>query len=98
LENDIAYQVEKSYQTIQSLQARVTSLRKSVEYTKEILALTEGKYKNTLVTEVDLLKARDLLAQSKLSCYEAEIDLIINRVALKKAIGLEIPASYETSS
>jgi outer membrane protein TolC len=94
LKNDIVSQVEKSYQTIQSIQARVTSLRKSVEYAKEILALTEEKYKKTLVTEVDLLKVRDLLAQSELNCYEAEIDLIINRVALKKAIGLEIPALY----
>jgi outer membrane protein TolC len=94
LKNVIVLQVQTSYQTIISFGARLTGLKKSIEQAKETLAMTEEKYKKAFLTEVDVLKARDQLNQVEQTYYETEIDLIVNRVALKKAIGLDIPVSY----
>lgn len=90
LRNDVDSQVQESYQTVQSLKAKLSGLQKSTEQAKEALVLTEEKYKKELVAEADVLKANDELSQIKQSVYETEIDIIVNNVALRKAVGLDI--------
>jgi len=92
LKNDAAYQVQESYQTIQTLKATLTANQKSIEKAKETLALTEGRYKQGLVSELEVMKAHDELAQYEQAFFETEIDIVIRRVALTKSIGSDVLA------
>lgn len=92
LKNDIASQIQESYQTIQSLKATMMGEQKSIEKARETFALTEGKYKQQLVNELEVMKAHDELAQFEQALYDTEIDLIVRSVALSKAVGSDILA------
>ena len=92
LKNDVVSQIQESYQTIQSLKATLKVQEENIEKAKETLALKVAKHKKGLVSELEVLKANDELAQYEQAVYEAQIDIIVRRVALSKAIGSDILA------
>jgi|GEM_PF-6537491 len=92
LKNDAAYQIQENYQTIQSLKGTLTGQQKNIEKAKETYALTEGRYKQGLVSELEVMKAHDELAKYEQAFFETEIDIVIRRVALTKSIGSDVLA------
>jgi outer membrane protein len=90
LRNDVFSQVRESYQNIQSLKASLTGLEKSREEAREALTLVRERYSRELADELEVLKAQDTLALIEQTLYSTEIDLVVNRASLKRAVGIDI--------
>jgi len=90
LKNDIRSEARENYQKMENLKAELAGLAKSEEQAREALLLAREKYNRELISELDLMKAQDKLSEIELSIHDAEIDLVLARLALKKSAGLKL--------
>lgn len=86
-ENGIGFQVGDAMRRADEAQKRVAVHELSVTQATEALNLVEKRYKNGVSTIVELLAARAQLDKAQADRVAAQYELVVQRAALKLAVG-----------
>jgi len=90
VDRTIMHEVSVNYSTLLISQKKIEQFKLQLEQAEEAYALAETNYQFGTITNLDLLDAASMLAESKLLLLKANIDRQINIVKLNASAGLRI--------
>jgi outer membrane protein len=90
MRGNVQKELRGNYEKVRGLRAQIAWLEKNKEQAQAALTLANEKYKRELITELDLMSAQDKLSETELALYNADIDLALATLALKKSAGLNL--------
>ena len=90
IDRTIMNEVSVNYSTLIISQKKIEQFKLQLEQAEEAYALAETNYQFGTITNLDLLDAASMLAESKLLLLKANIDRQINIIKLNASTGLRI--------
>ena len=90
IDRNIMNEVSINYSTLLISQKKIEQFKLQLEQAKEAYTLAETNYQFGTITNLDLLDAASMLAESELLLIKANIDRQINIVKLNASTGLRI--------
>lgn len=94
---NLAFRVTEAYYELQAAQRRREAARVSLVSATEVLEAVQAQFDRGLVTEPDLMKAREVKAQADFQLVTASSGVEIARVDLATASGLPPGTSFRTA-
>ncbi len=83
----ISLQVKSAFLDVHEARERIKVTKEAVAQAKENLRLMNNKYRESVVTSIDIVDAETLLTRSKQNYYTALYDYIVALARLENAIG-----------
>ncbi len=84
----IKFKVYEAYQKLQTAKAQLETAQKNEKWAKEVLEITEKRYKNQLATMIDLLDTQTLYDKTEFDLAKAIYDAKISLLELKYQAGV----------
>jgi outer membrane protein TolC len=94
-EEFIKFKVYEAYQKLQTAKAQLETAKKNVRWAREVLKITEIRYKNQLATMIDLLDTQTLYDKTKFDLAKAIYDAKMALLELKYQAGVLTPETIE---
>jgi outer membrane protein TolC len=90
LERNIKAQVEQAIADLKSSRSKINTSDLQVKHAKDALARAELKYRDGVITNLDLLDTETSLAEAELLRLRVSYENVINKYALMEVVGKEI--------
>ncbi len=90
LERTIKTQVEEAVTNIKASRSKIKTTAVQVKHAKDALSRAEVRYRDGVITNLDLIDAETSLSEAELLSLRVSYENIINMYSLKEAIGEEI--------
>jgi outer membrane protein len=97
IRRDISTEVFQNYENLQSSFVKISQTELQVMQAEEARKLAEVSYQAGTITNLDLLDAETLEAESRLALLRARTEYIVNQIKLKLSLGKN-PVEGENSS
>ncbi len=92
----IKFKVYEAYRNLQTAKAKLNTAKKNSQWAKEVLEITEKRYKNQMATMIDLLDTQTLYDKTLFDLAKAVYDAKVSLLELKYQAGALTIDNLET--